>query len=133
MSQNLRPPDAPRLEIPRTPSDYAAVPCGKCHLCCQNTAVVLLECDDASSYEYEMRAGMRMLKVKQDGDCFYLGLCGCAIHDRAPYMCRIFDCREQHRMYSKEQREKLLRQGMLSRDVLRSGAILIHQEGKNAG
>jgi Fe-S-cluster containining protein len=32
------------------------------------------------------------LKRQPNGDCFYLGPTGCAIHDRAPALCRDFDC-----------------------------------------
>lgn len=74
--------------------------------------------------------GAHVLRMKENHDCFYLGPEGCTIHDRAPYMCRIFDCREQHRMYTRAQREDLVKQGLLSKDVLRRGAILIHRAGK---
>jgi hypothetical protein len=35
-----------------------------------------------------------MLKHKDNGDCFYLDKNGCTIHDRAPSVCRQFDCRQ---------------------------------------
>jgi hypothetical protein len=35
-----------------------------------------------------------MLARKEDGGCVYLGEAGCTIHDRAPWVCRRFDCRK---------------------------------------
>lgn len=34
-----------------------------------------------------------MLKHKPNGDCVYLDENGCSIHDHAPWVCRMFDCR----------------------------------------
>lgn len=73
-----------------------------------------------------------MLKSQPNGDCFYLGADGCTIHEHAPFMCKIYDCREQHRMYSKEVREDMVRRGLLNKEILRRGAILRHQGEKNA-
>ena len=35
-----------------------------------------------------------VLQRRSNGDCIYLGPKGCMIHDRAPVMCRSFDCRK---------------------------------------
>lgn len=112
--------------------ETANVPCGSCNLCCKKTLVLLLpdHGDKPETYETEPFDEGRVLKWKPNGDCFYLGEKGCTIHGRAPFMCRIFDCREQHRMYTKEQRQDMVRKGMLDQLVLRRGAILIHQEQK---
>jgi Fe-S-cluster containining protein len=54
--------------------------------------------DDVSSYEHEpvahplTGAPAIALKRQRNGDCFYLGPTGCTIHDRAPALCREFDC-----------------------------------------
>lgn len=34
-----------------------------------------------------------VIKLNKDGSCHYLGPDGCTIHDRAPAICRVFDCR----------------------------------------
>jgi Fe-S-cluster containining protein len=34
-----------------------------------------------------------VLDRRMNGDCIYLGEDGCTIHDRAPAVCREFDCR----------------------------------------
>lgn len=36
---------------------------------------------------------MHMLAHKANGECVYLGKKGCTIHDRAPIVCKAFDCR----------------------------------------
>jgi Fe-S-cluster containining protein len=89
--------------------------------------------DDVSSYEtmtFPGLAGDNFLKFQPNGDCIYLAKDGCGIHGRVPFMCRVYDCREQHRMYTKEQRESLVKRGLLNADVLRRGAILLHQQSK---
>lgn len=33
------------------------------------------------------------IELTPEGNCVYLGEGGCTIHDRAPVICRVFDCR----------------------------------------
>lgn len=95
--------------------------------------------DDVSSYEttvqplpgFPILEDTLFLKIRPNGDCFYLTDKGCGIHGRAPFMCRIFDCRETHKMYTKTQREAMIREGILNGEVLRRGAILLHQQKKS--
>ena len=105
--------------------DTVAVPCGSCKLCCQNFTVVVVmrdQGDDPETFETDGDGDdLLTLKHKPNGDCIYLGEDGCTIHDRAPTMCRVFDCREQHAMYSRKRRRIMLRAGLLSKDVLRRG------------
>ena len=109
------------------------VPCGKCKLCCQgNTLVALVpeRGDDIAQYETVAYGEFIGLKLKPNGDCWYLGESGCTIHGNAPYMCRIYDCRAQHAYYDKRTRENLIKQGVLNKATMRQGAILIHQHEK---
>jgi hypothetical protein len=76
------------------------VPCYGCTACCKNERIILApeNGDDLDAYEKVLtRQGdgepRWMLKHKPGGDCVYLGAEGCTIHDRAPYVCRQFDCR----------------------------------------
>jgi len=46
---------------------------------------------DAVWQELDQRFALRQ---RDDGACIYLGKHGCTIYDRAPYICRIWDCRE---------------------------------------
>lgn len=72
------------------------VPCNGCTLCCQGDAVRLEPEDRAEDYLTEPHpyiAGALMIAHKPNGECIYLDERGCSIHDRAPSLCRIADCR----------------------------------------
>jgi len=105
----------------------ASVPCGTCQLCCKKTLVLLVPeaGDDVGSYVTRSVEGVHMLATKANGDCFYLGEAGCTIHDRAPIMCKVFDCRGLHAMYSRDQRRNLVRQSTLNKEVLAQGNFLL--------
>ena len=130
----------PHLEVPDANMPDAIVPCGTCQLCCKGFSAVIImpdHGDDPALYQtFKLpmpgMEGSDFLQWKENGDCIHLTPEGCAVHDRAPFMCRIFDCRDQHAMYPKRQREMLVKKGMLKREVLRRGAILIHQQKKQA-
>jgi hypothetical protein len=110
-------------------TDPVAVPCGTCRLCCKRTLIALTDEDDAATYETEMMHGVSLvLKHKPNGDCIYLGDEGCTIHDRAPVLCRVYDCREQYRTYNREQRRDMVARGLLDPEVLKRAAILIREE-----
>jgi hypothetical protein len=72
------------------------VPCNGCTLCCQQDAVRLEAGDSPSEYQTEPHPflpGALMLAHKPNGECVYLTNNGCSIHDHAPSLCRIADCR----------------------------------------
>jgi Fe-S-cluster containining protein len=72
------------------------VPCNSCTLCCQGDAIRLEAEDRAADYQTEPHPyipGALMLAHKPNGECIYLNEKGCSIHDRAPSLCRIADCR----------------------------------------
>lgn len=78
----------------------AVVPCNGCTACCRNEIVVLVAADgDPADWECdEVRDPItgethHHLKKREDGACVYLGENGCTIHERAPLICRSFDCR----------------------------------------
>lgn len=115
----------------------ASVPCGSCHLCCKRSLVMLVPemGDDPSQYETmntmdvmgrDLGNGL-FLKTKPNGDCHYLNDDGCSIHGHAPYLCRIYDCRAQHAMYTRNQRRALVKSGKLSKDILKRGNDLRRQ------
>lgn len=128
----------PHLAIPDAGLPDAVVPCGTCQLCCKGFSAVMLLPDhgDIPTLYKTNRLPMPgfeesdFLQWKANGDCIHLTADGCGVHDFAPFMCRIFDCREQHRMYSKAERESLVKKGMLKANVLRRGAIMLHQQKK---
>ncbi len=71
------------------------VPCAGCHLCCH--AYVILGDHEYAAYDHELKLvdgrAWLVLKRKPNGDCCYLADGGCAIHGRAPEVCKRFDCR----------------------------------------
>lgn len=81
-----------------------SVPCNGCTACCRGEAIELHPemGDDVASYDtmvVEIGAPgipsrkATVLRLNPDGSCVYLGEGGCTIHDRAPQICRVFDCR----------------------------------------
>lgn len=83
------------------------VPCNGCTACCKHDDVFLRPGEDPRDYRVERvldatkgEMGWRLQhKAKRDGGgCIYLGDGGCTIHDRAPAVCKQFDCRFVHAM-----------------------------------
>ena len=73
-----------------------SVPCNGCTLCCQGDAIRLEAEDIASEFITEPHPtipGALMLAHKSNGECIYLNEHGCSIHERAPLLCRVADCR----------------------------------------
>jgi hypothetical protein len=87
----------PRLSNLDPPLGYP--PCAGCRLCCTNQGregvpLNLAAGDDPVSYKgATFRAGVWRLPVAENGNCAFLGPTGCTIHERAPSVCRVFDCR----------------------------------------
>lgn len=78
------------------------VPCSGCRRCCISDAVRLLP-DELELYRTEPHPyakGHRMLAHKPNGECYYLGLDGCSIHETRPQLCRDMDCRNIARQIS---------------------------------
>jgi hypothetical protein len=72
------------------------VPCNGCTLCCLGDAVRLEKDDTAIHYETEPHPfipGAFMLAHKSNGECIYRDRNGCRIHEYAPSLCRLADCR----------------------------------------
>ena len=56
-------------------------------------ALMLGPLDDPRAYHWHLEDGYAVLDRQPNGDCVYLGEQGCSIHERAPSICRRFDCR----------------------------------------
>jgi uncharacterized protein len=116
----------------------ASVPCGSCQLCCKSEVLALLpdEGDVVSQYEHELidipnMGTVPVLKHKPNGDCVYLGDKGCTIHDRAPFICRIFDCRRWFLAHSRAERRRMIADSIATKDVFAAGrARLSSLEGQ---
>lgn len=117
------------------PRPRAIVPCAGCRRCCTGNSIVMLlaqEGDDVAAYEHDIvtlpGAGRGpILKRKPNGDCIYLGADGCTIHDRAPAVCRVFDCRDAYRAIMalpRVDRRQMLRAGIVDPDIVATGKRL---------
>ena len=111
------------------------VPCGRCTACCQGDVILMHPemGDQASDYETEeipINGQLAdVLKQKDNGDCIYLGAQGCTIHERAPAICREFDCRDLwRRLGSRAERRRMVAAGMVSKDVLDAGRERSHKK-----
>jgi Fe-S-cluster containining protein len=72
------------------------VPCDGCGArCCRANRIELLPgLDDPAQYRTTESRGALVLARRVDGACCYLSEDDrCTIHDRAPMMCRTYDCR----------------------------------------
>ena len=91
------------------------VPCNGCRLCCRMMTPLRPEMgDDVASYQTAMcytpgQAPYLILDRHANGDCIYLGEQGCTIWERAPYECRMFDCREYFRNKTRNERRDLMK------------------------
>lgn len=120
----------------------STVPCGTCRQCCRGNSFVMLladEGDDVESYQHEIvhlaaarigplshKAGSGpILKRQSNGDCVYLGPDGCTIHDRAPKVCRAFDCRVLVLKHTRSETRAMIADGLLDRDIVDQGRRLL--------
>jgi len=79
-----------------------AIPCDGCKICCTSEQVILREeaGDVLDTFDFEwvetpLYPGKKMPALKRNpatGHCIYLVDHGCAIHERAPAICRRFHC-----------------------------------------
>jgi hypothetical protein len=72
------------------------VPCNGCTLCCRGDVIRIEDEEKAADYKTEPHPflpGALMLAHKPDGECIYLAENGCSIHNNAPLICRMADCR----------------------------------------
>jgi uncharacterized protein len=112
----------------------ASVPCNGCRACCHGDLIVLHpeNGDDPSAYETEPFSHpltgkpCLALKHKHNGECVYLGPEGCTIHDRAPVICREFDCRRMYLSVPRAERRRLISAGVLDKEVLEAGRKRVH-------
>jgi hypothetical protein len=83
------------------------------------------EGDIIESYEHavvELPEGRgAILKKGADGNCIYLGPDGCTIHDRAPLICRMFDCRRWFLSKTRNDRRALIKAGIADADIFEAG------------
>lgn len=107
------------------------VPCGGCVKCCRNDLIFLHPefGDNPEEYETEITNERHVLKHKESGDCFYLGINDdggsvCTIWDKRPVICREFDCRTLYLSTTKKQRQKFMNYGIVKKCVFNMGKKL---------
>lgn len=115
-------------------TDRANVPCDGCTACCRNDLLILHPemGDDPTQYETQRvinpitgRPALA-LKHKPGGGCLYLGPGGCMIWDRAPAICREFDCRKLFMELGKRERKAFVKAGLFGSDVIEAGRSRLH-------
>ena len=107
-------------------SDRSLVPCHGCTACCHGDAIMLFrEHENIEQYLYEMvdlpGAGIGPVLKKVDGHCIYLVDGKCSIWDRAPYVCRIFDCRKFYLARTRAERRRMVKDNIGSQEVMKAG------------
>jgi uncharacterized protein len=110
------------------------VACNGCTKCCKGDTIFLHPDlgDDlaffAGNYKTEFNplANRRQFALlhKRNGDCVYLGESGCTIYEKRPAICKTFSCVGVWRKLQdvpRPERRRLLRSGMLGREVYDEG------------
>lgn len=107
------------------PLPRANVPCNGCTACCRGEVVMLLPGrDDVESYEHEivtLPVGTGPVLKKVDGHCIYLADDRCSIHERAPTVCRVFDCRRWYLNHDRAARRRMARHGGVGAEIIDAG------------
>lgn len=114
-------------------SERNVVPCGTCRLCCRLMTPLLPEKgDDPSQYQTALwfkdglgKPPTLILDRLPNGDCVYLGEGGCTIHDRAPWTCRDFDCREVFKNSDRPGRKLAIKNGDMTKEIFARGRELL--------
>jgi len=107
------------------------VPCGDCHLCCRlMTPIRPDKGDDPAQYQTAIclqigKDPFLILDRKDNGDCVYLGEHGCTIWDRAPVVCREFDCRNTYKNSDRAGRRLAIKRGTMSKEIFDRGRELL--------
>ena len=108
-------------------SDRANVPCGSCNLCCHHDLIMLMpeEGDDVASYEHNVitlpGVGTAAVLKKNGRDCVYLKDGRCSIWERAPKICRVFDCRRWFLSKTRTERRQMVKSGMADKAIFEAG------------
>ena len=85
-----------------------SVPCNGCRVCCFDLVWLQPHLGDVvEQYDHVIDHGAPALRRNHDGSCVYLGEHGCTIHERAPAMCKAFDCRVFYKRFGQNERAKL--------------------------
>jgi Fe-S-cluster containining protein len=87
--------------------------------------------DDPSQYDVDEwvnpagNIGYTLKRNKETGHCIYLREGGCSIHHKRPAICREFDCRGFIRNTNRSERRQALKNGLVSKEVIKKGVELL--------
>lgn len=86
--------------------------------------------DDPSKYQTAVcytpgKAPYLIIDRHANGDCVYLGAHGCTIWDRAPVVCREFDCRASFKNSDRAGRRLAIKRGDMSKEIFERGRELL--------
>ncbi len=122
--------------VPTPPSKHeprSSVPCNGCKVCCQKELVVLFPDRGDIAANYELMkvpladgSTLDIVAQKPNGDCVYLGDHGCTIYDRAPAICRAFDCRKYFVSLSRNERRVMERMSNHKFEVFAAARKRLH-------
>ena len=111
----------------------SSVPCNGCRVCRQKELVALFpdRGDVVADYEttqltLENGSTLDIVAQKPNGDCVYLGDQGCTIYDRAPAICRAFDCRKYFVSLSRNERRVMERMSNHKFEVFAAARKRLH-------
>jgi Fe-S-cluster containining protein len=109
-------------------TDTIPVPCNGCRACCRHELVVVVPeaGDDPASYDTEVIQGLTVLRQRPNGDCIYLDNLGCTIHDRAPAICRRFDCRRYFLSMHRNERRAIARLNSAKEPLFEAARARLH-------
>ena len=110
------------------------VPCNGCRACCINDMIILHPEHGDRAADFQTVACRHpltgkpalMLDHKPNGECVYLGEGGCTIHERAPAICREYDCRKQYLSMSRPERRRAIRAGLMDQTKFDAGRDRVH-------
>lgn len=114
-----------------------AVACNGCTRCCHDDTIILHPEEGDVITAYETRRVVNpvtgkpafALQQKPDGACIYLAPAkegqpgGCTIHDRAPHICRTFDCGRIVSAFGAARLKRLVEAGTFSAAVVAAGRM----------
>jgi Fe-S-cluster containining protein len=111
-------------------TERRTVDCRGCTACCRHDLILLHpeSGDDPTQYEtmpftspVTFKPGLA-LKRAPNGDCIYLDRAtGCTIWDRAPVVCREFDCTRMYERFGAARIRKAIAAGLCSQEVADAG------------
>ena len=118
---------------PAIPLVRATVPCNGCRACCTSDLIRLVPeyGDNPASYLTTTDSqGVSALARQPNGHCIYLGADGCTIHERAPAMCKAFDCRRWFMSFkTSHDRREMIKKLAANKDVFEAGRKRLHTVG----